>query len=208
MPVAREGWPFIAVAWIALAILAGLGWWIAALAWAPIALWVLAFFRDPRRDQVRGDELVLAPADGKVVSLIPIDEPDFVGGATTRVSIFMNVFNVHVNRYPTAGTVRYRQYTAGSFLNAAVEKASRENEQCSIGLDTAHGPILVRQIAGLVARRIVTDHQPGRQVIQGERLGLIRFGSRVDLFLPPTATVTVASGARTRAGETVVARWT
>jgi phosphatidylserine decarboxylase len=208
MPVAREGWPFIAGAWIVLAILAGLGWWIAALIWAPIALWVLAFFRDPPRNRIRGENLVLAPADGKVVSVIPIDEPDFLGGAATRVSIFMNVFSVHVNRYPTAGTVRYRQYTPGSFVNAAAEKASRENEQCSIGVEAPQGRMLIRQIAGLVARRIVTDHQPGREVTQGQRLGLIRFGSRVDLFLPPTATVTVASGATTRAGETVVARWT
>lgn len=208
MRVAREGWPFIGAAWLLLVGLAALGWWLAFAAWLPIAVWVAAFFRDPVRDRVRGDDLVLAPADGRVVSVIPIDEPDFVGGATTRVSIFMNVFSVHVNRYPASGIVRFRQYTPGRFVNAADEKASRENEQCSLGVESPHGRLLIRQIAGLVARRIVTDHEPGQAVTQGERLGLIRFGSRVDLFLPPSATIAVASGEATRAGETVVARWT
>jgi phosphatidylserine decarboxylase len=208
MRVAREGWPFIGGAWLLLAVLALAGWWVAAAVWLPVALWVVAFFRDPPRDRVRGDDLILAPADGLVVSVIPIDEPAFLGGPSTRVSIFMNVFNVHVNRYPAAGTVRYRHYAPGRFLNAVGEKASAENEQCSLGLETPRGRLLVRQIAGLVARRIVTDHQPGHVAAQGERLGLIRFGSRVDLFLPPGTAVGVAPGQRTRAAETVVARWT
>jgi phosphatidylserine decarboxylase len=104
--------------------------------------------------------------------------------------------------------VTYRHYRPGRFVNAATEKASAANEQSSVGLETPRGRLLVRQIAGLVARRIVTDHPVGHPALQGERMGLIRFGSRVDLFLPPAATVTVASGAATRAGETVVARWT
>ena len=208
MRVAREGWPFIGVAWVGLALLALVGWWGAALVWLPIAAWVVAFFRDPPRDRVRGEDLILAPADGRVVSVIPIDEPEFLAGPATRVSIFMNVFSVHVNRYPASGTVRYRHYSPGKFLNAAGEKASRDNEQASLGLETGRGRMLIRQIAGLVARRILTDHQPGQEVRQGSRLGLIRFGSRVDLFLPPQATVTVSLGETTRAGETVVARWT
>jgi len=207
MRIAREGWPFIIGALVILAALA-VWHWIAALLWLPIAVWTAAFFRDPARDAVRGDQLILAPADGLVVSVIPMDEPSFLAGPSTRVSIFMNVFNVHVNRYPCAGTVAHRDYRPGAFLNAMAEKASLENEQSSLGLETVRGRLLIRQIAGLVARRIVTDHDAGQAVGQGDRLGLIRFGSRVDLFLPPNAAVAVRVGERTRAGETVVARWT
>ncbi len=207
MKVAREGWPFILIAAAILVLLAAAGWQVAALIWLPIVIWVIAFFRDPVRDRVRGDELVLAPADGKIVSIIPIDEPVYLGGPATRVAIFMNVFNVHVNRYPASGTVEFRSYTEGAFLNAAVEKASTANEQATIGLLTARGKLLIRQIAGLVARRIVTDHQVGHQATQGDRLGLIRFGSRVDLFLPPGATLRVKAGDITKAGETVIATW-
>lgn len=207
MKVAREGWPFILIAAAILALLAVAGWHVAALIWLPIVIWVIAFFRDPVRDRVRGDELVLAPADGKIVSIIPIDEPVYLGGPATRVAIFMNVFNVHVNRYPATGTVEFRSYTEGAFLNAAVEKASTANEQATIGLQTTRGKLLIRQIAGLVARRIVTDHQVGHHAAQGDRLGLIRFGSRVDLFLPPGATLRVKAGDITKAGETVIATW-
>lgn len=208
MRIAREGFPFIAVGFAILAALAVFTPWWVALLWLPIALWVVAFFRDPVRDRVRGADLILAPADGRVVSIIEIDEPTFIGGRATRVAIFMNVFNVHVNRYPADGTVALRAYTPGRFLNAGVEKASTENEQASIGLRTARGPILLRQIAGLVARRIITDHTEGHTAGQGERLGLIRFGSRVDLFLPPNTALDVKPGDLTTAGETVVARWT
>ncbi len=207
MRVAREGWPFIAIAAVILAVFGLVGWWIAFGLWLPIAVWVVAFFRDPARNRVRGSDLILAPADGRVVSVIPIDEPTFLGGPAIRVAIFMNVFNVHVNRYPADGTVAFRRYTPGQFLNAAVEKASTANEQATIGLATPKGRLLMRQIAGLVARRIVTDHAEGQVVHQGDRLGLIRFGSRVDLFLPPSAEPSVKVGDRTRAGETVVARW-
>ncbi len=207
MKVAREGWPFILIAAAILLLLAAAGWYVAALIWLPITIWVVAFFRDPVRDQVRGSDLVLAPADGKIVSIIPIDEPLFLGGPATRVAIFMNVFNVHVNRYPATGSVEMRSYTAGAFLNAAVEKASTANEQATIGLRTMHGKLLIRQIAGLVARRIVTDHEVGHQAAQGDRLGLIRFGSRVDLFLPSDATLRVKTGDITKAGETVIATW-
>jgi phosphatidylserine decarboxylase len=119
----------------------------------------------------------------------------------------MNVFDVHVNRYPLEGTVAYRHYNPGKFLNAADEKSSLENEQSLVGLSTARGKVLVRQIAGLIARRIVTDHPVGTAVHQGQRLGLIRFGSRVDLYLPLDARALVKVGDRTTAGATVVARW-
>jgi phosphatidylserine decarboxylase len=207
MRVAKEGWPFIVTAWIVELGLVAVGWYWPALIWLPIALWVIAFFRDPARLAVRGPEMILAPADGRVVSIIPIDEPTYLGGPATRVAIFMNVFNVHVNRYPADGTVEHRAYTPGRFLNAAVEKASTENEQSTIGLRTSRGRLLIRQIAGLVARRIITDHTTGYSAHQGDRLGLIRFGSRVDLFVPPNAEVLLKPGQLTKAGETVVARW-
>ena len=205
--VAPEGRPFIAVAWLLVAVLAGVGqWWVLGI-WLPLAVWVVAFFRDPERLGPRGVGLVLAPADGKIVGIGTVDEPGYLGPAATRISIFMNVFNVHVNRYPAGGTVEYRHYHPGRFGNAGGDKASLDNEQSTLGLRSARGRLTVRQIAGLVARRIVTDHQVGMQVIQGERMGLIRFGSRVDVFLPATARLLVQAGQRTVAGVTVVAQW-
>jgi phosphatidylserine decarboxylase len=208
MRIAPEGWPFITVAAAVLVLFGLIHWWIPFLLWLPIAVWVVAFFRDPERTRIRGPELILAPADGVVVSVIQIDEPLFLGGAAHRIAIFMNVFNVHVNRYPASGFVRLRSYTSGKFFNAGIDKASTENEQATIGLETPRGRLLIRQIAGLIARRIVTDHKEGTEVAQGERLGLIRFGSRVDLFVPIDVRVEVKPGDRTRAGETVVGRWT
>jgi phosphatidylserine decarboxylase len=214
MRTAPEGRWFIAGAWIlALALVIAAvrmgspGWWVAAAAWVALSVWVVAFFRDPVRGGARGPRFIIAPADGKVVSIVDVDETAFLHARATRVSIFMNVFDVHVNRYPTDGTVAYRHYHAGKFGHAGSEKSSLDNEQSSVGLDTAKGRLLVRQIAGLVARRIVTDHAVGQRVGQGERLGMIRFGSRVDLFVPVGARVMVRVGDRTRAGVTVVAEW-
>ncbi len=207
MLVAPEGRFYVGLAWLIVTVLALLHWWIPLALWLPIAVWVIAFFRDPAREGPRGAELVIAPADGKIVSVIPIDEPAFLQGPATRISIFMNVLDVHVNRYPASGRVAYRLYSRGKFGHAMPEKASAENEQCSLGLDTPRGRVLVRQIAGSIARRIVTDHQPGAEVRQAERMGLIRFGSRVDLFLPSAAEILVHAGQKTRAGQTVVARW-
>lgn len=207
MRVAPEGRPFIAAAFVLLAGFAFAGWWLIAALWAPIAIWVVAFFRDPERTGPRGAHLIIAPADGKVVSIIPIDEPEVIGGPAMRISIFMNVFNVHVNRYPTDGTVVFRRYREGKFVNAALEKAALENEQSDIGQASPGGPILSRQIAGLVARRIITDHAAGHVARQGERMGLIRFGSRVDVFVPAGTTVRVTEGEMTQAGVTVIAEW-
>ncbi|HET8833725.1 MAG TPA: phosphatidylserine decarboxylase family protein [Gemmatimonadales bacterium] len=211
---APEGRVFIIVAWAVALVLIGLAafrtsaWWIVAAAvWGVLAVWVVAFFRDPERAWTRGEQLIVAPADGKVVSVTQVDEPAFFQGRAERISIFMNVFDCHVNRYPTDGTVAYRHYNPGEFGHAGAEKASLSNEQSSIGLTTARGKLLVRQIAGLVARRIVTDHQRGDVVHQGERLGMIRFGSRVDLFLPLGTPVLVHVGDTTRVGVTVVAQW-
>lgn len=211
---APEGRWFIIAAWvIAVALLlmavrlATPGWWVAAVLWLALAVWVVAFFRDPVRTGQRGERLILAPADGKVVSLLETDEPAFLGGRALRISIFMNVFNCHVNRYPTDGTVRYRHYNPGKFGHAGAEKSSLDNEQSSVGLATGRGKLLIRQIAGLIARRIVTDHEVGTPVHQGERMGMIRFGSRVDLFLPLGTRVLVQEGDNTLVGVTVVAEW-
>ena len=207
MRIAPEGRWFIAAAWAIAAVLAVLGWWIAFVVWLPVAIWVIAFFRDPDRGGDRGERLVLAPADGKVVSVIEVDEPAFIGDRAIRVSIFMNVFDCHVNRYPMDGVVAYRHYNPGQFGHAGTDKASLSNEQSSVGLDTARGKVLIRQIAGLVARRIITDHPVGTSVHQAQRLGMIRFGSRVDIFLPVGTRVLVKVGDRTLVARTVVAEW-
>ena len=134
-----------------------------------------------------------------------VNEPTFVHGPSLRVSVFMNVFDVHVNRYPLNGTVQHVVHHAGKFLNAAVEASSDDNEQASVGLVSGTHRILVLQIAGLIARRIITDSKVGDMAVQGSRMGLIRFGSRVDVFLPTTAVLRVAVGQRMQAGVTVLA---
>jgi phosphatidylserine decarboxylase len=209
---AREGVPFILIAMavaggsFALALMRR-SWplWLLALLLTVVALWVAYFFRDPERSGERGETLVVSPADGRVMQITDVDEPGFVHGKTTRISIFMNVFNVHVNRYPVGGTVRYVHYNPGKFLNAAAEKSSLENEQMSVGLESGGRKVLVRQIAGLIARRIVTYSKEGDVVRQGDRYGLIRFGSRVDVFVPVGSRLRVRVGAGTLSGVTVLA---
>jgi phosphatidylserine decarboxylase len=181
--------------------------WIAAGILFVLAVWVIYFFRDPERTGQRGEQLVVSPADGKIVQITEVDEPAFVHGRALRISIFMNVFNVHVNRYPVSGKVGYVHYNAGKFLNAASDKASLENEQMSVGIESAHGRVLVRQIAGLIARRIVNYASVGEQAEQGTRMGIIRFGSRVDVFVPPTSRVRARLGDFPIAGVTVLAEF-
>lgn len=215
MRMAPEGWPFIAVGW-GLAALGGWAalrwsgwWWVLESVVLVLALWLLVFFRNPERTGPRGDRYVIAPADGKIVSAIETDEPAFLHARALRISIFMSVFDVHVNRYPVSGTVAYRHYNPGQFLHAAADKASLDNEQASVGLEGPHGAVLVRQIAGLIARRIVTDAKVGDAAMQGARLGMIRFGSRVDVYLPLTARPAprVQVGDRVAAGATVLAEY-
>lgn len=215
MRMAPEGWPFIAIGWglVALVAVAALRWnswwWGLEVPLVPLAVWLLVFFRNPERTGPRGDRVVIAPADGRIVSVVETDEPAFLHAKALRVSIFMSVFDVHVNRYPVTGTVAYRQYNAGKFLHAAADKASLDNEQSSIGLEGPHGAVLVRQIAGLIARRIVTDSRVGDHATQGARLGMIRFGSRVDVYLPLTARAVprVQLGDRVAAGASVLAEY-
>jgi phosphatidylserine decarboxylase len=220
---AREGLLFIAIAAVVAAgafafAVSRRSWglWLAAFVLLLLALWVAYFFRDPERVGQRGPSLVVAPADGKLIMITEVDEPSFIKGRAIRLSIFMNVFNVHVNRYPVDGVVTYVHYNKGKFFNASAEKSSLENEQMSVGLDslppdssrTARvgdvNRVLVRQIAGLIARRIVTYSKAGEHVKQGERMGIIRFGSRVDLFLPVGSTIRAKLGDVTTAGTTVL----
>lgn len=208
MRIAREGWPFIAVAW-ALVVGAALLWWPLAVVLGIVAIWVVAFFRDPIRPGPRGERYVLAAGEGHVVQVIETDEPMYVKERSVRISIFLSVFDVHVNRSPVDATVELVHYNKGRFLHAGHEKASLENEQSSIGMRGPRGRVLVRQIAGLIARRIVTDPKPGDRVAQAARIGLIRFGSRTDVFLPLSArpVIKVTTGDRVLVGGTVLAEY-
>ena len=211
MNFAREGLLFIAIA--AIVAIGGFGFaitrrswglWLAAFVLLLLALWVAYFFRDPERTGERGLSLVVSPADGKLIMITEVDEPSFIQGPAIRLSIFMNVFNVHVNRYPVDGVVKYVHYNKGKFFNAATDKSSLENEQMSVGIETGRRRVLVRQIAGLIARRIVTYSKPNERVKQGDRMGIIRFGSRVDVFLPVGSTVRGKVGDVTTAGVTIL----
>ncbi|HEY9426216.1 MAG TPA: phosphatidylserine decarboxylase family protein [Gemmatimonadaceae bacterium] len=212
MNIAREGLVFVAIAaaltaggfWLALSRRSW-GFWLVAFALLVVALWVVYFFRDPERTGPRGEALVVSPADGRVVMITEVEEPAFLKSKAIRISIFMNIFNVHVNRYPVSGEVAYLHYNPGKFLNAATEKSSLENEQMSVGIESGGRKILVRQIAGLVARRIANYAHMGDSAKQGERMGIIRFGSRVDVFLPTGAKVIAKLGDAPAAGTTVLA---
>jgi phosphatidylserine decarboxylase len=210
----REGYPFIAI-FVAINLLAfllssWLGWLL-----LPITLWCVAFFRDPQRKIPDGLGLIVCPADGRLLPISEAEPPAELGlgqALRPRLSIFMNVFNVHVNRNPISGSVVALSYRAGKFFNASFDKASIHNERMSIRLrpEGAEGDakdLAVVQIAGLVARRIVCDLAQGEGVRRGERFGIIRFGSRVDVYLPPGTEIMVKSGIVTRAGETVLARF-
>jgi phosphatidylserine decarboxylase len=211
---AREGYVYmLAAAGVAAALFATAlvrrSWaiWVAAFLCVVIALWVAYFFRDPERHGDRGDRLVVSPADGRVAMIAVVDEPLFLRGRAARISVFMNVFDVHVNRYPLSGVIRYMHYNPGKFLNAATEKASLDNEQQSVGIESPDGRrrLVVRQIAGLIARRIATYGAAGDAVTQGERMGIIRFGSRVDVLVAPDSVVKVSVGQHVLAGVTVLA---
>ena len=212
MSFAREGIPFILIATALAAAgytaaLVRRSWplWLLAFLLTFLALWVAYFFRDPERTGPRGANLVISPADGRVIDIREVDEPAFLGGRAIRICVFMNVFNVHVNRYPVSGRVSYVHYNPGKFINAAADKASLENEQMSVGVETGTQKVLFRQIAGLIARRIVTYSKVGDTATQGDRMGLIRFGSRVDVFVPVGSTVRASLGEKPQAGVTVLA---
>ena len=209
VPIRREGLPFIALfAFVALFF----GWFWQPLLWIGLILtaWCVYFFRDPPRVTPLDPDILVSPADGRVSAVAIGVAPKELGlgeQSRRRVSVFMSVFDCHVNRAPLSGTVKTVVYTPGKFLNAELDKASAGNERNGIVLDTAHGPVGVVQIAGLVARRIACFVGEGQGLSAGERIGLIRFGSRVDVWLPLAANVLVAEGQRAVAGETVIARF-
>ena len=206
-----EGRKFMVIAG-AIAFVAWI--WVPFLFWPLVGLtiWVAAFFRDPIRTTPQGEGLIVAPADGLVTMIervaIPREiAPDLGDAPLVRVSIFMSVFDVHINRTPVAGTIRQVVYIPGKFLNADLDKASDENERQHIVVEGRDARVIgFTQIAGLVARRIVGFVKPGDMVASGQRVGLIRFGSRVDVYLPDDCTPQVALGQRTIAGETVIGR--
>ncbi len=212
IPIHRAGWPFIAVACAAnIALFAAAGW----LGWClvPLTLWVTAFFRDPERVPPPGGNLVLSPADGRLLPPLEASPPPELGlgaGPLLKLSIFMSIFDVHVNRIPCDGTVTALAYRPGKFFNASFDKASLLNERMSIriaagGTGSLGSDVGVVQIAGLVARRIECGLQKGQNVCRGDRFGIIRFGSRLEVFLPAGARVLVREGQKVRAGETVLA---
>lgn len=200
LPIAREGWPFLLPTAALTLAAAWLCWWWLAAALGLILAFMLNFFRDPERATPAGEGLIIAPADGRVVRAK-------TEGASARVDIFMNIFDVHVNRAPMAGRITHMQYFPGRFMNASRDKASELNERNYMELQGQNGELLhMTQIAGLVARRIVSYVAVGDQVEAGQRVGMIRFGSRVDCTLPAGYALCVQVGDRVKAGLTVLAR--
>jgi len=203
--LAREGWGHVAYALSAALIVQWIGglWW--ALPFWIIVVFVLQFFRDPPRVIPAEAGVVVCPADGRVIIVDEVEDP-YLKRPARRVSIFMNVFNVHSNFAPIAGEVKDRWYHPGSFLNAALDKASRENERNALWIRTTDGKdVVVVQVAGLVARRILCYLRPGEAVARGARYGFIRFGSRLDVFLPPDANVAVSLGDKVKGGSQILA---
>ena len=203
IPIAKEGYMFI----LPLAVLTGIFWalswlWVTGL-FAGLFLFVTWFFRDPERSIPEDPNAIVSPGDGKIVEIISEKDP-LLDEAYTRVSIFLNVFNVHVNRVPIAGKIQATRYNPGKFLNAASHKASLDNEQSAILLNNGHVTILVKQIAGLIARRIVCWAEEGDEYQRGQRFGLIRFGSRVDIFLPEGTDIKVAIGDIVNGGSSII----
>jgi phosphatidylserine decarboxylase len=203
--IAREGWPFLAIALgVSLGIALWAGWLWSAPFWLA-ALFILQFFRDPPRVVPDDSRAVVSPADGRIVEVSRAQDP-YLQREALKVSVFMNVFNVHSNRSPVNGVVKERWYYPGAFVNAALDKASLSNERNALWLRTAEGrDVTCVQVAGLIARRILCYVGAGDELTRGERFGFIRFGSRVDVYLPLDAQVKAAIGEKVYAGETVLA---
>ncbi len=204
--IAREGWPFLAGALLAALLTQVWAGWVWALPLWLVTLFVLQFFRDPARPAPIGEGLVLSPADGRIVAVGKCEDP-WLKREALKISVFMNVFNVHSNRAPVDGEVKGRWYNPGSFVNADLDKASTENERNALWLRTEAGQdVTCVQVAGLIARRILCYVEPGARLRRGERYGFIRFGSRVDVYLPPDARARVALGDKVKASRDVLAQ--
>jgi len=204
MSIAREGWPFIGTFLALAALIAWRHPW-PATALLLLGLFCAFFFRDPERALPPGDALVLSPADGKIVKVGAAPEGTPAGPGAQQLSIFLSIFDVHVNRSPVKGRIERVEYHKGEFLPAWDDKASLRNEQNSVTVEKDGKRVVFKQIAGLIARRIVFKKRPGDAVERGERVGLIRFGSRVDVLLPAEARLRVREGERVRGGSSVIA---
>jgi phosphatidylserine decarboxylase len=206
LPLAKEGFPFIFIGIGITLVFAVLGWATLTVITSLLTLFVIYFFRDPERHPSKAENAVMSPADGRILEIKYVaDEDNPLGQLSTKVSIFMNVFNVHVNRIPVKGIVKKISYHPGKFLSADLDKASEQNENNRITLETDDSrEILVIQIAGLVARRIACWIEKGDTVETGQRFGLIRFGSRLEVFLPRGSDIAVQVGQKVKAGETVI----
>ena len=204
-PVASAGYPFILVAAFTTAILALLGFTTLTLVGLVITFCICGFFRDPDRVTPVDKGVVVSPADGKVIAAGLVDNSPFSNGEFMKISIFMSVFNVHVNRVPYNGQVKEIDYYPGKFFSANLDKASEQNEHNAVSIEMETGqPLCVVQIAGLIARRIICYIKPGDQVIRGQRFGLICFGSRLDVYLPPDVKLRLAVGDKVKAGTSIL----
>ena len=202
--LAREGWPFIIGSGaIAAVVTYACGWGWAAPIWI-FFVFCVQFFRDPPREIPQGDKLVLSPADGRIVAIEPVRDP-WLDRDTLKVSVFMNVFNVHSNRSPVDGEVKQVWYHPGKFINADLAKASTENERNALHIRTGNHDVTCVQVAGLIARRILCYVEAGAKLSRGQRYGFIRFGSRVDVYLPTDSRVKVTIGDKVSATTTVLA---
>lgn len=207
VPVAKEGYPFIAFSAFCTLLLCILGHQFLGGLMFFITTFILSFFRDPERFVSFDDDALVCPADGKVISIEEVQDDQFTNQKVRKVCIFMNVFNVHVNRIPFSGTVDRIVYHPGKFYSADSDKAALENEYAAVIVNLpGDKKMAVVQIAGLIARRIICWLEPNDSVVKGKRFGLIRFGSRVDLYLPLETTLEVTKGQKVRAGETVIGR--
>ncbi|MCI0406192.1 MAG: phosphatidylserine decarboxylase family protein [candidate division Zixibacteria bacterium] len=210
--MAKDGWPFVwpfaalALLSFAAAFKSGRpGLWFLSFLLLFLTLFFAYFFRDPERKIPSDDNLILSPADGKVVAIEAAPEPLFLKSQAQKISIFLSPLDVHINRIPASGKVDYFSYLPGKFLAAYKDKASTDNEQTAIGISTSFGKILFKQIAGVLARRIVCRLKLGKEVKAGEKFGMIRFGSRVDIFLPEELELKVQKGDKVTGGETIMA---
>jgi len=205
LPVAQPGLKFIFIAILITGMLFYFGWIILAWVFLAVTLFVCWFFRDPERDIPEEEKSLISPADGKVIIVETLEKCDYLSGPCVKVSIFMNVFNVHVNRIPFDGKVQKVEYHPGKFMNASFDKASVHNERNALMIKTSDDKsFAVVQIAGLVARRIVNCVKKGEMVKKGYRYGMIQFGSRLDLYLPADFEVAVKLGEKTKAGSTII----